>query len=78
MDQKELEFYMCGVGWQHEIEESYAGVTFGMFKDLTDLKAMKKCWQSCGIVKIKVIFDSWVVRQDKERDEIQWDAPTSL
>ncbi len=58
--------YLCGVDYQHELEEGLAD----FYDSVEELKSAKKCWIQCGIVEIeldqsgKEIGHKWIVEQD--------------
>ena len=57
--------YTCGVDWQHEIGEAddIEG-SMPFYSSVEDLKKSRPCWKTCGIVKLKIQLDSWVVKQN--------------
>lgn len=40
--------YLCGVDYQHEMEYGCADI----FDSLEELKKVRPCWKSCGIVEM--------------------------
>jgi hypothetical protein len=58
--------YLCGVDYQHEMEEGLAD----FYDSIEKLKQEKRCWPQCGIVEIdldrdgKEIGYKWIVKQD--------------
>lgn len=58
--------YICGVDYQHEMEEGKAD----LFDSAQELMTAKRCWKQCGIVRIlldqegNVARHKWVVAQD--------------
>jgi hypothetical protein len=59
---REVEVYLCGIDYQHEIGEASDGNT--VYPGVNSLKENHICWEGCGIVKCKIVFDSWVVEQE--------------
>lgn len=56
--------YICGVDWQHEVGEVlYIEGKMPFYSSVSELKKSKPCWKTCGIVKIKLKLDSWIVEQ---------------
>lgn len=62
--------YTCGVDWQCEIGEApdLEG-NQPLYSTIEELKATRKCWKSCGIVKIKLDLVEWVEPQNLFSDE---------
>ena len=60
---RQMTLYLCGVDWQHELGEAADGTTF--YPNLESLKHYRKCWEECGVIKVKVTFDDieWVEPQ---------------
>lgn len=58
MKQESIQVFMCGVDFQHHLENDSHGTT--AYPDVDSLKARHKCWPSCGIVAVRVTFDRWV------------------
>lgn len=59
--------YMCGVNYQHELDDDNAHHV-ELFGSLSALKKKMKCTSECGIVKVKVVLEEWVTPQNfKER-----------
>ncbi len=58
--------YLCGVDYQHEMEEGLAD----FFDSVEELKSARKCWTECGIIELeldeagKEIGHSWVEPQN--------------
>lgn len=66
--------YACGVDWQHEIgEASDLEGKQTMYSSIEELKAKSPCWDSCGIVEIKLGLVRWVHPQDLWKDTVSWD-----
>ena len=59
---KEKYVYLCGVDWQHEIDEVPHGTR--VYGTIKDLKERNNCWRQCGIVRLKVTVDEWVEEQN--------------
>jgi hypothetical protein len=57
--------YMCGIDWQEEIGHDYCKI----FASVEDLKKEKPCWKECGIVKVAINLNSWVIEQDLYKKE---------
>ena len=57
--------YTCGVDWQHEIcEAPDIEGKMPFYSSVEELKKNRKCWKTCGIVKLKVELEEWVVEQN--------------
>lgn len=67
MMEKEILCYIDGVDWQHELGEARGGNT--LYPSLKDLKRWNPCWDSCGVVKVKVISLEWMEKQDISRGD---------
>jgi hypothetical protein len=59
--------YVCGVDYQHELEECLADV----YDSVEALKSARKCWKQCGIVEFtldekgqEVGNGIWIEKQD--------------
>jgi hypothetical protein len=61
--------YLCGVDFQHELEEGRAD----LYDTVAKVKRNKPCWKECGIVEINFKEDDdpefytnfkWLVKQD--------------
>lgn len=58
--------YLCGVDYQHEMEEG----TATMYKSLYELKRVARCWEQCGIVRLtldpggKEVSHEWIEEQN--------------
>jgi hypothetical protein len=61
---KEITVFLDGVDWQHEIGEAVGGNK--VYPSIEDLKEYNRCWNGCGIVKCKLVFEEWVVEQNFE------------
>lgn len=55
--------YMCGVSYQHELDEDNAHEV-ELFGSIRALKKKMKCTHECGIVKVKVTLQKWERVQD--------------
>lgn len=42
--------YLCGVDYQHEMEEGFAD----FYPSVEELKNNRRCWKNCGIVEISL------------------------
>lgn len=57
--------YLCGVDFQHEMDEGLAD----FYDSVEELKEKKKCWKQCGIVEIfldesaEMISYKWIEKQ---------------
>lgn len=49
---KAIEGYMCAIDWDWELGEAMGGTK--IYSSVEDLKECHKCWEECGIVKVKV------------------------
>ena len=50
--------YMCKVDWDWEIGAALGGNK--IYPSLEDLKENHKCWEECGVVKVKVSLEEVV------------------
>ena len=71
MSREEKEVYLCSVDFDHEIGEASGGNT--VYPSLDNLKELVPCWESCGVIKAIVIFDSLVVKGDITKDCISFE-----
>lgn len=61
-----LKKYLCGVDYQHELEEGCAN----LYDSIEELKNDKLCWGECGIVMLELdesgneVSHKWIVEQD--------------
>lgn len=62
MKNKEVTVYLDGVDFQHEIGEASDGNK--VYPSIKDLQSHNSCWESCGIVKVKLVFEEWAVAQN--------------
>ena len=47
---KSKTLYACGTDWDHEIGETKTM----LYESIEQLKKVRYCWESCGIVEIKL------------------------
>lgn len=59
--------YMCETDYLHEIGEAPGGVE--VYCSVEDVKRHKKCWESCGIVKVKIVKVEPTKKKAKEPNE---------
>lgn len=59
---------MCGVSYQHELDEDNKHGT-EIFGSIKALKAKMGCTDECGIVKVKVQLQKWEKNQDFSKGE---------
>lgn len=50
---------MCGVNFDFELDEDNANHV-ELFGSISALKKKMKCTSECGIVKVKVVLESWI------------------
>jgi hypothetical protein len=55
--------YTCGVNFQHDLCDDNAH-TIEFYGSVEALKKHCKCTHECGIVKVKVTLEKWVLKQD--------------
>ena len=55
--------FVCGGDWRHEMGDPDIKGKLHYFNSLKSLKKDCKCWEECGIVKLKVTFESWEVEE---------------
>lgn len=48
--------YACSNDWSHEIGET----TTRLYETIEELKERRKCWESCGIVEIKLTVTDYI------------------
>ena len=58
--------YMCGIDFQHELGE--APGPSKIYTTIVEAKKAHTCWRECGIVKVTVTLEEWVVKQDLFRN----------
>jgi hypothetical protein len=63
---KEITVFMCGVDYQHHLENDAYGTR--VYASIEDLKERKKCWHQCGIVAASVRLVRWECEQDFNRE----------
>ena len=54
--------YMCGVDFQHELGEVMDSTP--IYASVESLKEQRKCWTTCGIVKVEIKLLTWEEPQD--------------
>jgi hypothetical protein len=54
--------YVCGVDWQHEMED--VAVLVQPSVEALKKGSASKCWEQCGVVELEVTFKRWVEPQD--------------
>lgn len=54
--------YMCKTDFTWEVGEAIGGNT--IYPSIEDLKENRKCWEECGIVKVKILIEE-VVAESK-------------
>jgi hypothetical protein len=59
--------YLCGTDFQDEICDDNAHHV-ELYGSLSALKHHKKCFNSCGIVKVTVTVEKWVLKQDLSKE----------
>ena len=65
---KTTKHYLCGVDYQHELEEGLAN----LYDSVQALKDDGKCWRQCGIVELELdeagneIGHIWIQEQDMD------------
>jgi hypothetical protein len=64
---EQLELFLCGVDWQHELGEASGGTRF--YGSLADIERHRGCVTECGVVKVTASFSdvTWVKPQDFSR-----------
>lgn len=55
--------YVCGVDFQHELVNDNAH-HIELYGSVKALKHHKKCFNQCGILKVTVTAERWLVKQD--------------
>lgn len=53
--------YICGVDWQHEVEECN---DVKLYSTVNALKKDRKCWKECGIVELEIKVKKWIEPQN--------------
>lgn len=56
------EMYMCGVDYQEHLQNDSWGTR--LYPSIEELRAHRKCVESCGIVAVRVEFVRWVQEQN--------------
>ena len=54
--------YMCKIDFDNELGRAAGGLP--VYSSIEDLKENHDCWESCGIVKVRVEYLSTIVEQD--------------
>ena len=54
--------YMCMIDFEDELGRAAGGNR--VYSSVEDLKKNHDCWESCGIVKVRVEYVSTIVEQD--------------
>lgn len=54
--------YMCMIDFDNELGRAAGGNP--VYSSVEDLKENHDCWESCGIVKVRVEYLSTIVEQD--------------
>ena len=54
--------YMCKIDWDHELGNAMDGNR--VYATLEDLIREHDCWESCGIVRVKVTLSEVLVETD--------------
>lgn len=58
-------FYACGASWSHEMGHApYLEGSMPLYSSVELLKAKRRCWRECGIVRIKLELEGWEVPED--------------
>jgi hypothetical protein len=57
--------YVCGVDWQHEIEECN---DVKLYSSVKALKKARSCWEECGIVELDIRVKKWIYPQNLSRN----------
>lgn len=58
-------FYACGVDWQYEMGEAAdLEGKMPLYSSVEELTSKCTCWKQCGIVKLTLTLDSWVMEQN--------------
>lgn len=55
--------YMCAIDWEYELGAASKGNR--IFPSVDALKRNHACWESCGIVEVRVSFGKVVVEGEK-------------
>jgi len=61
---REVEVYIDGTDWQYEVGEAADGNS--VYPDVKSLQKYRSCWKGCGVVKCKLVFDSWIIEEDRK------------
>jgi len=60
------EGYMCKTDFEYELGNASGGNV--IYPSLIDLQKHKRCWESCGVVRVSVHFEEIVI-EEKDRDD---------
>jgi len=56
--------YACGTDWLHEIGKAYdLEGNMPLYSTIEDLKANSECWETCGIVEVRLSLRKWISKQ---------------
>lgn len=58
--------YMCMIDFEDELYRAAGGNI--VYPSIEDLKENHDCWESCGIVEVRVEYVRTVVEQDLNKD----------
>jgi len=62
-----VEGYMCKTDFDYELDNACGGNV--IYPSLNNLQQHKKCWSSCGVVKVKVYLEEVVVEENYDFSE---------
>lgn len=70
-----IKLFACGVDWQHEIghAKDYDGKQ-PLYWCIESLKKDSRCWESCGIVELKLSLVAWREKQDLQKGCVSWES----
>lgn len=68
MSEKIKKVYVCGIAWQHEIEDD-ALLGISMYPSVYAAKKLSEHdMEECGLVECEIRFIRWVIPQDLEKN----------
>jgi hypothetical protein len=53
--------YMCKTSFEYELGAASGGNT--IYPSIEDMKRNHDCWESCGIVEVKVFYNQTIVEE---------------
>lgn len=61
------EGYMCKTDFDYELGNASGGNV--IYPSLADLQKHKRCWKSCGVVRVSVKFEEVIIEENMFADD---------